>query len=233
MVEIVKPAVPEIVVENVNFRRDGKDILSDVSLTIYNGDFVAVTGPNGGGKTTLLRIMLKLLKPTSGTVMYYGRGNQAVDALNIGYLPQKNMIDSRFPIAVEEVIRSGMIGRNRIPVTERDERLEEMLRTVDLVGQRRQSIGSLSGGQLQRALLGRALICSPTVLFLDEPLSYIDKRFEKHLYEIIEQLAPKMTIILVSHEMSVIAGMANRHIIVDHTVRECTCHHHFIPSECP
>lgn len=93
-------------------------------------------------------------------------------------------------------------------------------------------IGRLSGGQLQRALLGRAIISRPHLLVLDEPLSYIDKHFEAHMYRLIAEIAPKCTILLVSHEMTAIASMANRHVIVDRSVTECTAHHHYAQSEC-
>ena len=93
-------------------------------------------------------------------------------------------------------------------------------------------IGELSGGQLQRTLLGRALMTDPEVLMLDEPLSYVDKRFERQIYNIMEQLANRCTIVLVSHEMSVISGMANRHLIIDHTLHECGALHHYVPGEC-
>ena len=94
------------------------------------------------------------------------------------------------------------------------------------------SIGELSGGQMQRALLGRAIISKPEVLVLDEPLSYVDKRFEHHLYDIIEEISHRTTLLLVSHEMSTIAGMANRHLIVDHSIHECTAAHHRIITTC-
>ena len=96
----------------------------------------------------------------------------------------------------------------------------------------RQAIGALSGGQLQRALLGRAIISRPELLVLDEPLSYIDKKFEAHFYEIISEIKNSTTIVLVSHEMTMIAEMATRHLIVDHSLHECTAHHHYIRSEC-
>lgn len=93
-------------------------------------------------------------------------------------------------------------------------------------------IGKLSGGQLQRTLFARAIVSTPPVLVLDEPLSYLDKHFEQHLYRIIADMAPSTTIVLVSHEMSQIAGMANRHVIVDHTLHECVAEHHWTHSDC-
>lgn len=205
--------------------------LKDVDLTVDCGDFVAVTGPNGGGKTTLLRLILKLLKPTAGSVTYYS-GDNTVSSLGIGYLPQKNMIDSHFPITLSEVISSGLLAHKNLCKEEVLKRVEE---TIDLVGLNEHAnrpIGELSGGQLQRGLLGRAIISNPEVLVLDEPLSYIDKRFEKKMYDIIAELSKTATIILVSHEMSTISSMANRHIIVDRTIHECSARHHFIMSDC-
>lgn len=208
--------------------------LEHASLIVNRGDFVAITGPNGGGKTTLLRIILQLLKPSSGNVCFYRNGAQ-VKRLDMGYLPQKNMIDGRFPITVEDVVAMGLPATmrplHRITSEER-ERIESTLETVGMADLRNRSIGTLSGGQLQRTLLGRAMISNPEVLVLDEPLSYIDKAFEHHLYAIIEQLAKSSTILLVSHEMTVIAGMANRHVIVDKTLHECHATHHYQKSEC-
>lgn len=208
-----------------------RQVLSDVSLTVNRNDFLAVTGPNGGGKTTLLRIILRLLVPTSGEVTYL-RDGQPCQNLPIGYLPQKNMIDSRFPISVREVVSSGLLSIKDIGIKERDSRIADTLRLVELESHADTTIGNLSGGQLQRTLLGRALISRPEILVLDEPLSYIDKHFEERIYRIISDIAPSTTIILVSHEMSVISTMANRHIIVDHTLHECSAHRHFVPTDC-
>lgn len=205
--------------------------LNNIDLTIDKGDFLAITGPNGGGKTTLLRIILKLLKPSSGTVNYY-QDNVGVDSLKIGYLPQKNMIDSHFPITLKEVISSGLLADKSLSSDTVRHRVEEILETVDLVSHQNRPIGELSGGQLQRGLLGRAIISSPSVLVLDEPLSYIDKRFEKKMYDIISDLSRTTTIILVSHEMSTISSMANRHIIVDRQIHECCAAHHFVKCDC-
>lgn len=224
------PAV--IRLEDVAMQWDRKRILSDINLEIRKNDFIAVTGPNGGGKTTLLRIILRLLEPTSGKVTYFDAEGNPAGQLPIGYLPQKNMIDARFPITVEEVISSGLIGSGEYTGALREEKVRETLELVDLSSHARHAIGELSGGQLQRALLGRALISSPGILVLDEPLSYLDKQFENKLYDIVSDLSRTKTIILVSHEMSVIAGMANRHLIVDHNIHECSGHHHFIPSDC-
>lgn len=217
---------PLITLRNVNMGWDGRVTLENVSMVIRQGDFIAITGPNGGGKTTLLKIILGLLRPGSGTVVH-DRPN-----LKIGYLPQKNMIDNHFPITVKEVVLSGLLGVKGLSKCEKEQLFHRTIVKIGLEAHSDKAIGNLSGGQLQRALLGRAIISDPTLLVLDEPLSYIDKRFEKRLYEMIKELAEHTTIILVSHEMSKIAGMANRHFIVDGTLHACTAEQHYVQSEC-
>ena len=218
-------------IDDITVRFDGKTILDHVSLNVDKGDFMAITGPNGGGKTTLLRVMLRLLKPKSGHVGYY-RDGMETKRLRIGYLPQKSNIDTRFPITVEEAIKSGQIKgllSRRSPHEE-----EEFKRVVELCGVGEyldRTVGVLSGGQLQRTLLARALVSNPEVIVLDEPLSYVDKTFERQIYSMMEDLAKEHTIVLVSHEMSVISGMANRHIIVDRGIHECHSLHHSF-TEC-
>lgn len=218
--------------DGVSVDFDRREVLSDVNLEIRRGDFVAITGPNGGGKTTLLRVILGLLRPTRGNVSYYNDGART-NHLRIGYLPQKNNIDTKFPITVREVVRSGQLtGFFSVWKKKDNERFDEVVSLTEVEGFLDRSVGVLSGGQLQRTLLARAIISGPEVLILDEPLSYVDKHFEQRIYSIMEELSHKCTIILVSHEMSVISGMANRHIIVDHTIHECRAHSHFAATDC-
>lgn len=216
-----------IELQNVSKRYDRREVLSDVNISIYKGDFLAVTGPNGGGKTTFLRILLKLLKPTSGKVIYFP-DNQ----FRTGYLPQKNMIDSRFPISVYDVVSIGMYGVKGLPDDQIKARIEDVLHRVGMLDYTRVGIGELSGGQLQRVLLARAIVSDPEFLVLDEPLSYLDKKYERRIYDIISEIADRTTIVLVSHEMSTIASMANRHIIVDHDLHFCNSAQHFIHYDC-
>ncbi|MDE6536016.1 MAG: ABC transporter ATP-binding protein [Muribaculaceae bacterium] len=205
-------ASPLIKVCNISMEHNGKRVLSDVNLTINKGDFVAITGPNGGGKTTFMRIILGLLKPTSGSVEILKKD------LRIGYLPQKSRVDSRFPISVKDVVSSGLLAVKDIARTEREARTREILDLVGLNEHREKAFGALSGGQQQRALLARAIISRPELLVLDEPLSYVDKHFEQRIYEIISELSRETTILLVSHEMTAISRMANRHLLIDRSV---------------
>ena len=167
---------------------------------------------------------------TSGRVIFRQEGHE-IDKIVIGYLPQKNQIDSRFPISVEDVVRSGLYGTGT-PKSDAIAKVDNTLALIGLESHRRHAIGELSGGQLQRALLGRAIISDPRVLILDEPLSYIDKHFENQMYDIIDSLARHTTILLVSHEMSTIAAMASRHLIVDQSAHECSASHHYFRSDC-
>lgn len=218
---------------SVRYEPASPPVLSHVDLSIERGSFTAITGPNGGGKTTLLRIMLKLIKPTGGRVIYYDADSSETKSLPIGYLPQKSMIDTGFPITVREVLLSGLLrGICHRPSAADIERLDEVMTLTGCHSFASRPIGALSGGQLQRTLLGRAIISRPEVLVLDEPLSYVDKRFEQQIYGIIETLSRSTTIILVSHEMSTISGMATRHLIVDHGLHACHALHHYVPSDC-
>ncbi len=223
---------PLIQLSDITFRRDGRTILDDINLTVYRGDFLAVTGPNGGGKTTLLRIILGLLKPDTGRVLYLGEDGRTVPSLSFGYLPQKNTVDAHFPITVQEVIASGLLTEKNMGAAARAEAIERALAEVDLTEQRNRPIGRLSGGQLQRAMLARAIVRRPAVLVLDEPLSYIDKKFEHRLYPLVEEMARHSTVILVSHEMTHISAMAHHHLIVDHTITHCHATHHYFEPEC-
>lgn len=229
-----KPVVsPLLSLQDIGLVRDGRCVLDDINLTVDRGDFVAITGPNGGGKTTLLRIILGLIRPTSGKLICYDDAGTPVARLpRPGYLPQKNTVDSHFPITVGEVVASGLLAAGDMTKEEKKEKIERTLSLVQLCDLARRPIGRLSGGQLQRTLFGRAIVAEPPLLILDEPMSYLDINFEERLYDIIAELSKKATVLLVSHQMNRLGAMANRHVIVDHTLRECTHRHHYCPPEC-
>ena len=193
---------PLIQIRDLDVAYQNNLVLTDVELDIFDRDFIGIIGPNGGGKTTLLKIILGLLKPKKGTVHY------SIDRSEIGYLPQGNQVDDRFPITVKEVVSSGMAkgfnpGR-RLKVNERN-RISEVLHIVGLENLGSRPIGELSGGELQRTMLARAITSSPRVLILDEPDTHVDNRFEMELYAILKNLNDQMTILLVSHDIGTIS----------------------------
>lgn len=195
---------------------DDRTILHHIDLQIEKGDFIVLTGPNGGGKTSILKVLLKLIKPTSGTVQYYSNGTESRQ-LHIGYLPQKNTIDSQFPITVQEVVASGLYRGRYMHRMSHDEmsRLQDVLEQMGIADLKERHIGALSGGQLQRALLGRAIISQPQLLVLDEPMSYIDEAYVERIYQILAQLSTQTTIIMVTHRPHKVANLASRTILVD------------------
>lgn len=198
---------------------DRQKVLDHVNLDILPNDFIGVIGPNGGGKTTLVKTILKAL-PYSGEVQYSPMiGSDGYRA--IGYLPQVSDIDKSFPISVCEVVLSGLQARKRLFGRYSAADKAKALQLLDLCGIEsiaRRPIGELSGGQLQRTLLCRALISDPKVLILDEPANFVDNKFEKELYAILRQLNDRMAIIMVSHDLGTITShvksivCVNRHV---------------------
>lgn len=185
------------------------DVLKDVSLTIYDDDFLGIIGPNGGGKTTLLKTVLGLITPDSGTVRFYD-GERQVPSLNIGYLPQINQIDRKFPISVSEVILSGLTLRKQLfrrygAADKR--RVREVAWRLGIIDLLPRAIGELSGGQLQRVLLGRAIIDNPRLIILDEPSTYVDKLFETNFYKLLGDINKEIAIMLVSHDVGTIISL--------------------------
>lgn len=199
---------------------DREQVLEDVNLIIYERDFIGLIGPNGGGKTTLIRVLLGLLPPTRGEVEIMGQpvktGRRA-----IGYVPQVVEFDREFPINVWEVARMGRLSHRRLLrryTAEDDEIVAQALRQVDLLDQRARPIGELSGGQRQRAYIARALAAQPQILLLDEPTSSVDPQVSASIYELLRRLNEQVTILLVSHDMSAVSsyvktiGCLNRHL---------------------
>lgn len=197
-----------------------KTVLRDITLDVVKNDFLGIIGPNGGGKTTLLKVILGLLPPASGTVRFFQEGKETTSR-KIGYLPQMNNIDKKFPIAVREVIASGLAAekpRFRAFNPAQNLRIDEVIGLMGLEDLSTRAIGELSGGQLQRVLLGRSIVSRPQVLILDEPNSYVDKRFESRFYQLLEEINKESAIILVSHDIGTVLAMVKNIACVNETL---------------
>ena len=185
----------------------GPSVLEDVSLTLEAGTFLGIIGPNGGGKTTLLRVLLGIHAPDQGTVRVFGRRPSAARG-DVGYVPQYARFDASFPISVLDVVLMGRLGhrwradRNR--VAHRNVAMSA-LEKMELREHADRQIGELSGGQLQRVLIARALTVEPRILLLDEPTASVDTRVGRNVYELLEDLARDLTVVLVSHDVGVIS----------------------------
>ena len=184
-------------------------VLKDVNFAVSERDFIGIIGPNGGGKTTLLKVMLGMIKPYSGNVGYHFGDSPKAYRKHIGYLPQQSNLDRDFPIPVREVVLSGLLsGKKLFKRFTRDDfrKADEILEKMGLKAYANMSAGELSGGQMQRVLLCRAVISSPSLLILDEPNTYVDNRFEYELYESLRELNHEMAILLVSHDIGTISS---------------------------
>ncbi len=195
-----------IKIENLSAGYEKFPAIKDVFLEIFENDFIGVIGPNGGGKTTLLKVILGLLTPMSGKIIF--RSDISKRKKPIGYLPQVKHIDRNFPITVFEVVRSGTLMENqqKTNASDIDKRIDKLLNEMGIANIRNKAIGELSGGQMQRVFLCRALLSDPRVLLLDEPDTFVDNRFEGELYEKLRHLNKHMAIILVSHDVGTISS---------------------------
>jgi zinc transport system ATP-binding protein len=193
-------------IKGVEAGYDGETALKDVNLDVYSDDFIGVVGPNGGGKTTFLKVILGMLKPYRGTVNFLNGGSKE-RMREIGYLPQYIKIDDKFPISVFDVVLSGLTPEKKLffHYKRKDkQRVEEMLEKMGIQHLKDKTIGELSGGQMQRVFLSRAIISSPKLLVLDEPNTFVDNQFEGELYELLKKLNDEMAIILVTHDLGII-----------------------------
>ena len=207
----------------------GPPILEDVNLSVKELDFVGLIGPNGGGKTTLLRVLLGLLRPTRGEVRIVGKSVRQGRRF-IGYVPQSVDFDRDFPISVWQVAQMGRLGNRgllRHYTAEDNDVVAEALRSVQMLGLSEHPIGELSGGQRQRAYIARALASEPRILLLDEPLASVDPSVSAEIYELLNELNHTITVLMVSHDMNAVSsyvktvGCLNRRLFY-HGGREIT-----------
>ena len=195
-------STPLFEIQNMDLAYQKNLVLSNVSLRVFEHDFIGIIGPNGGGKTSLLKVILGLLKPQKGSVSYF------FDKKEIGYLPQGSHVDESFPITAKEVVASGLergLKLARGTVRNRKGRVEQVLEEVGIGTLHSRPIGELSGGELQRTMLARAIISSPRLLILDEPDTHVDNQFELELYSLLRELNKDLTILLVSHDIGIIS----------------------------
>ncbi len=195
-----------IKIENLFVELDGVSVLENVNLTVNEYDFLGIIGPNGGGKTTLLRVLLDLVKPVRGKIRIMGESLEKNRHL-LGYVPQYAVFDRNFPISVEEVVMSARLARKQgRRFSHEDYKIAAAaLERMEILPLRSRQMGELSGGERQRVLVARALAAQPRILLLDEPTASVDSRFAAGFYELLQELNREMTLILVSHDISAVS----------------------------
>lgn len=222
----VDMATEEVVrLEDVWVRFDGVAILEGIDLSVYQNDFLGMIGPNGGGKTTLLKVILGLIRPSRGKVTVLGstpeRGRRFM-----GYVPQYSLFDRDFPVSVWDVVlmgRLGQAGRFRRYSEEDKKAALNVLETVEMLDFKGSQIGRLSGGQQQRVFIARALVSEPKLLLLDEPTASVDAPMMEEFYELLNRLKKRMAIVLVTHDLSAVSiyvdtvGCLNRKLYYHHS----------------
>ncbi|HII05877.1 MAG TPA: metal ABC transporter ATP-binding protein [Methanotrichaceae archaeon] len=227
-------------IEDLSVNLGGRTVLDDVNLEVKEGDFLGLIGPNGGGKTTLLKAILGLVRPQRGRVLVFGMKTEAARK-RVGYLPQKSLFDQKFPISALEVVMMGRYGKRglfgRYSPEDRDSALDA-LSAVRMQEHADREIGALSGGQQQRIFVARALVSEPDLLLLDEPANGIDSSRQRVFYELLSELNEKMTIIMVSHDISAVSTYVKKIACVNkrvyyHNSKELTAEDIEKAYECP
>ena len=197
----------------ITFSYDEHPILKNVSFQVFSGEFIGIIGPNGGGKTTLLKLIMGFLKPSKGALQVHGK---------ISYVPQLNRVDRDFPISVEEIILLGAISQisywQRYP-KQVLAKADALMEQFGLIHYKKKAFGSLSGGLAQKTLLARALISEPDLLLLDEPTANIDPPSSKKIFEILESFKDTKTILLVTHDLKTIVEKVDRILCVQGNVQ--------------
>lgn len=205
-----------IKIRNLSVDYDSHRVLHDVDLDIYADDFLGVIGPNGGGKTTLVKAILGAV-PHTGTIEFAPELYDGTRRL-IGYMPQQSNFDRAFPISVRETVVSGLQAVRRMTRSYSREdyaKADKLLEQTGLQSIARAPIGEISGGQMQRALLCRALIADPRLLILDEPTNFVDNRFEGELYALLKELNERIAIVMVSHDLGTITSVVKSIVCVN------------------
>ncbi|QFR48223.1 metal ABC transporter ATP-binding protein [Sulfurimonas lithotrophica] len=220
--------LPIFDVENLNFNVGGVNILSNVSLQIFNSQYIAIIGPNGGGKTTLIRLLLGLERLNSGKIKIYGKTHSEFkEWYKIGYVPQRaSHVDINFPATVLDIVKMGRTAQRKIfsTMSKEDETLVlDAMEQMDIMHLKDKMVGTLSGGQRQRVMIARALASQPEVLILDEPNTGVDVASQNRFYSLLRKLnkEKKITIIFITHDIGVIADDIARLFTVNQKVITC------------
>jgi zinc transport system ATP-binding protein len=207
-------------IKDLSFGYHAKTILENANLVVHERELVALLGPNGGGKTTLLRLMLGLETPNAGTVSIFGEP-PANARRRIGYVAQSLHFDPQFPVTTSEVVQMGRVERRRFGPFNRADRkaASHALDHVGLKDLEKRPFSELSGGERQRVLIARALCAEPELLLMDEPTANVDFRVEEMLYDLLETLNQQLTIVIVSHAVGRIAKYAQRLVWINRSIK--------------
>ncbi len=209
---------PAITFENLSFFYHKRQILEDVNLQVKEGEFASIVGPNGGGKTTLLKLMLGLIKPETGRVRVFGKSPEQTRE-KIGYMPQYAHLDMNFPATVLDVVLMGRLAKKKFWFSKDDKQKALFaIDEVDMASYIHTGFSELSGGQKQRVLIARALCSNPSILLLDEPTANVDHETEESLFSILKKLNTDMTILLVSHDLGFVSKYVKSVICVNRQV---------------
>jgi zinc transport system ATP-binding protein len=198
--------------ENVSVSYGSHAVLEKINLTVGEHDFLGIIGPNGGGKSTLLKAILGLVQPDSGTITVLGNSPEKSRS-KIGYVPQYNNYDHSFPVSVQEVVTMGRYSRTGLfkYYGKKDKQaVQGALEKVGMLDHASAQIGQLSGGQQQRVFIARALVSEPELLLLDEPTASVDSAMQTEFYELLEDLKKEMTIIMVSHDIGAVSVFVDK-----------------------
>jgi zinc transport system ATP-binding protein len=208
-------------VEELSFRYNSLEVLSDISFGINVGDYIGLVGPNGSGKTTLIRIILGLMKPKKGSISLFGAESwKFKDWYRVGYLPQKTLFNPYFPAMVKEIVSSGLFSRRKFhrgPDKPEETMIDEAMKLMDILDIKNKLIGDLSGGQQQRVLVARAIVNEPELLILDEPTTALDPETREKFFHTLQELNQnkKVTIILITHDIGSIGKYASKLLYLD------------------
>ncbi|QOR34210.1 ATP-binding cassette domain-containing protein [Clostridium sp. 'deep sea'] len=199
-------------VDNISYRQQGNHLIKDICFNVNKGDFIGIVGPNGGGKTTLVKVLMGLARPTCGSFSYQSD-------LRVSYVPQKESFIRGFPISVLDTILTGSLPKNIKPHfrynNEVKDRCFGLMKKLNIIDLKHKNISLLSGGELQKVLIARALISEPNLIMLDEPTANIDCYTENEIFKILRDLNSKMTILAISHNLAKLVEYATSFVVIN------------------